>query len=125
LGIHVRRTEIWTSKLSVPNRQRKYIDIETLKEMCTKQMQQSGTMKHVEKKLFEKKKMLYVQFWAPDDWRWNRLKRVDHFAKINELYNVALCSLCLRILYWLYSYEFPCKAIFIRTILRRSQVRYF
>jgi hypothetical protein len=41
--------------------------------------------------------MLYVQFWAPDDGRRNRLKYVGHFAEINELCNVASCWLYLKV----------------------------
>jgi hypothetical protein len=33
----------------MPNRQKKHINTETSKENCTKQMQQSGTIKHAEK----------------------------------------------------------------------------
>ena len=38
---------------------------------------------------------LYVQFWAPDDGRKNRLKHVERLTEINKLWNVASC--------WLYS----------------------
>ena len=42
---------------------------------------------------------LYVQFWAPDDGRKNRLKRVQRVTEINKLWNVALCWLyCANIL---------------------------
>ena len=41
--------------------------------------------------------MLYIQFWAPDDERRNRLKHVEHFTEINKLYNVASCWLYLKI----------------------------
>ena len=41
--------------------------------------------------------MLYIQFWAPDDGRRNRLKHVEHFAEINKLLNVASCWLYLEI----------------------------
>jgi hypothetical protein len=34
----------------MPNRQKKYINIQTSKENCTKQTQQSGTIKHAEQK---------------------------------------------------------------------------
>jgi hypothetical protein len=40
---------------------------------------------------------LYVQFWAPDYGRKNRLKRVERLTEINKLWNVASC--------WLYSAE--------------------
>jgi len=39
--------------------------------------------------------MLYVQFWAPDGGRKNRLKHVERLTEINKLWNVASC--------WLYS----------------------
>jgi hypothetical protein len=39
-------------------------------------------------------------FWDPDDRRRNRLKHVEHFAKINEFYNVASCWLYLKIVTW-------------------------
>ena len=38
---------------------------------------------------------LYVQFWAPDDGRKNRLKHVKRITEINKLWNVESC--------WLYS----------------------
>ena len=38
---------------------------------------------------------LYVQFWAPDDGRKNRLKNVERLTEINKLWNVASC--------WLYT----------------------
>jgi len=38
---------------------------------------------------------LYVQFWAPDDGRKDRLKHVECLTEINKLWNVASC--------WLYS----------------------
>ena len=38
---------------------------------------------------------LYVQFWAPDDGRKNRLKHLELLTEINKLWNVASC--------WLYS----------------------
>ena len=38
---------------------------------------------------------LYVQFWAPDGGRKNRLKHVERLTEINKLWNVASC--------WLYS----------------------
>ena len=38
---------------------------------------------------------LYVQFWAPDDGRKNRLKHVERLTEINKLRNIASC--------WLYS----------------------
>jgi len=38
---------------------------------------------------------LYVQLWAPDDGRKNRLKHVQRLTEINKLWNVASC--------WLYS----------------------
>ena len=41
--------------------------------------------------------MLYIQFWAPDDGRMNRLKHVEHFTKLNKLCNVAFCWLYLKI----------------------------
>ena len=34
---------------------------------------------------------LYVQFWAPDDGRKNRLKYVERLTEINKLWNVASC----------------------------------
>ena len=37
--------------------------------------------------------MLYVQFWAPDDGRKNRLKHVEHFTERNKLWNAASCCL--------------------------------
>jgi len=39
--------------------------------------------------------LMYVQFWAPDDGRKNRLKHVEHLTEINKLWHVASC--------WLYS----------------------
>jgi len=42
-----------------------------------------------------------VQFWAPDDGRKTRLKRVQHLTEINKLWNVTSC--------WLYS----AKIVFI------------
>jgi hypothetical protein len=36
---------------------------------------------------------LYVQFWAPDDGRKNRLKHVERCTEINRLWNVASCWL--------------------------------
>ena len=41
--------------------------------------------------------MLYIQFWAPDDGRRNRLKHVEHFTEINKLCNVASCWLYMNI----------------------------
>ena len=42
---------------------------------------------------------LYVQFWAPDDGRKNRLKHVQRLTEINKLWNVASCWLyCANIL---------------------------
>ena len=41
---------------------------------------------------------LYMQFWAPDDGRKNRLKHVERLAEINKLWKVACC--------WLYSENF-------------------
>ena len=38
---------------------------------------------------------LYVQFWAPDDGRKNRLKHVERLTDINKLWKIAS--------YWLYS----------------------
>ena len=40
---------------------------------------------------------LYIQFWAPDDGRRNRLKHIEHFTEINRLCNVASCWLYLEI----------------------------
>ena len=40
--------------------------------------------------------ILYIQFWAPDDGRRNRLKHVEHFTEINKLCNVASCWLYLE-----------------------------
>jgi len=37
--------------------------------------------------------MLYVQFWAPDDGRKNRLKHVERPTEINKLEKVAYCRL--------------------------------
>jgi len=34
---------------------------------------------------------LYVQFWAPDDGRKNRLKHAERLTEINKLRNVASC----------------------------------
>ena len=36
---------------------------------------------------------LYVQFWAPDHGRKNRLKHVERLTEINKLRNVASCLL--------------------------------
>ena len=36
---------------------------------------------------------LYVQFWAPDDGRENRLKHVERLTEINKLWIVASCLL--------------------------------
>jgi hypothetical protein len=36
---------------------------------------------------------LYMQFWAPDDGRKTRLKRVERLAEINKLWNAASCFL--------------------------------
>ena len=41
--------------------------------------------------------MLYIQFWAPDDGRRNRLKHVENFTEINKLCNVASGWLQLKI----------------------------
>ena len=41
--------------------------------------------------------MVYIQFWAPDDGRRNRLKHVEHFTEINKLCNAASCWLYLKI----------------------------
>ena len=43
---------------------------------------------------------VYVQFWAPDDGRKNRLKHVQRLTEINKLWNVASC--------WLYSENSYC-----------------
>ena len=43
---------------------------------------------------FTKYPMLYIQIWAPDDGRRNRLKHVEHFTEINKLCNVVS--------FWLY-----------------------
>jgi hypothetical protein len=40
--------------------------------------------------------MLYIQFWAPDDRRRNRLKHAEHFTEINKLCNVASCWLYFK-----------------------------
>ena len=44
--------------------------------------------------------MLYIQFWAPDDGRRNRLKHVQNFTEINKLCSVAsywwFLKICLR-----------------------------
>jgi hypothetical protein len=45
----------------------------------------------------DKYPMLCIQFWAPDDGRRTRLKRVEHFTEINTLCNVATCWLYLKI----------------------------
>ena len=47
-----------------------------------------------------KYQMLYIQFWAPDDGRRNRLKHVEHLTEINELCNGASCWLYLKIRLW-------------------------
>ena len=44
---------------------------------------------------YDKCLTLYVQFWAPDDGRKNRLKHVERLTEINKLRNVAS--------FWLYS----------------------
>ena len=36
---------------------------------------------------------LYVQFWAPEDGRKNRLKHVQRLTEINKLWNVSSCWL--------------------------------
>ena len=41
--------------------------------------------------------MLYIQYWAPDDVRRNRLKHVEHFTEINKLCKAASCWLNLKI----------------------------
>ena len=40
--------------------------------------------------------MLYIQCWAPDDGRRNRLKHVEHFTEIKKLCNVSSCWLYLK-----------------------------
>ena len=50
-------TEQWMQNLSTPNRPKKYINIGTSKENCTKQIQQSGITKHVDK-----------TSWSPHMW---------------------------------------------------------
>ena len=40
---------------------------------------------------------LYVQFWAPDDGRKNRLKHVERLTEINKLWNFYLFGCALRI----------------------------
>jgi len=40
--------------------------------------------------------MLYMQVWAPDVGRRNRLKLVEHFTEINKLCKIASCWLYLR-----------------------------
>jgi hypothetical protein len=45
----------------------------------------------------DKYPMLCIQFWAPDDGRRTRLKRVEHFTEINILCNFASCWLYLKI----------------------------
>ena len=39
----------------------------------------------------------HIQFWAPDDGRRYRVKRVEHFTEINKLCNVTSCWLYLKI----------------------------
>jgi len=41
---------------------------------------------------------LYVQFWAPDDGRKNRLKYVEGLTEINKLWHVASWLYCANIL---------------------------
>ena len=41
--------------------------------------------------------MTYIQFWAPDDGRRNRLKHVQHFTEINKLCSIESCWLHLKI----------------------------
>ena len=49
-------------------------------------------------KVLTKYPMLYIQFWAPDDGRRNRLKHVEYITKKkNYLCNVAFCWLYLKI----------------------------
>jgi len=60
----------------------------------------TATVVAVNSKSLTKYPMLYIQFWAPDDGRRNRLKHVEHFTEINKLCNVASCwlyfEICLR-----------------------------
>ena len=57
----------------------------------------SSTTLAVSSKRLTKYRMLYIQFWAPDDRRRNRLKHVEHFTEIYKLCNVASLWLCLEI----------------------------
>ena len=62
---------------------------------------------------------LYVQFWAPDDGRKNRLKHVERLTEINKLRNVAFCWLyCANTLFYNNSTPTICKErplIFLRS----------
>ena len=55
---------------------------------------------------------LYVQFWAPDDGRKNRLKHVERLTEINKLRNVAYC--------WLYSAKSVSVRLFLYLPIRIS-----
>ena len=48
-------------------------------------------------KVLTKYPMLYIQFWALDDGRRNRLKHVEHFTEINKLCNAGSCWMHLKI----------------------------
>ena len=50
---------------------------------------------------------LYVQFWAPDDGRKNRLEHIERLTEINKLWNFASCWLYSANLYplWLHLYR--------------------
>ena len=56
---------------------------------------------------------LYVQFWAPDDWRKNRLKHVEQLTEINKLWNVSSC--------WLYSVNIILSALIVICFTRCAE----
>ena len=64
---------------------------------CVKPLLLPATTVAGSSKDLTKYRMLYTQFWAPDDGRRNRLKHVEHFTEINKLCNVASCWLYLKI----------------------------
>jgi hypothetical protein len=61
--IYWRCTDLWISNSLRPNRQKKHTITERSKENYTRQMQQSGVIKHAEKvaAMFDKHQKLYVQ----------------------------------------------------------------
>jgi len=61
---------------------------------------------------------LYVQFWAPDDGRKNRLKHAERLKEINKLWNVASCwlySVNVLVMHWPMNVKFKENKLLLKT----------